>query len=172
MTVIAVVAGIVGAKIFHIMENWGDFVADPRGMLFSQGGLTFYGGLLFAAVGIIWYVRKHRVNLPIFVDVTLPTVMLAYGIGRIGCHLAGDGDWGIPANVEAKPGFLPDWLWSETYPNNILEYTRPYPNRESIRPQFMNFSWRQAIFAVLWSLRRHPFRAGWLGSLTGAVFWK
>ncbi|MXY08923.1 MAG: prolipoprotein diacylglyceryl transferase, partial [Rhodothermaceae bacterium] len=55
VTVIAVVAGIVGAKIFHILENWGDFMADPLGMIFSRGGLTFYGGLLLAAVGIIWY---------------------------------------------------------------------------------------------------------------------
>lgn len=168
VTVIAVVAGIVGAKIFHILENWGDFMADPRGMLFSQGGLTFYGGLLFAAAGIVWYVRKHGVNLSLFVDVTLPTVMLAYGIGRIGCHLAGDGDWGIPANVEAKPGFIPDWLWSETYPNNILGVTLPesgvYPT------SIYEFLMAAALFAVLWSLRRHPFRTGWVASLTVLFF--
>ncbi|MCY4673825.1 MAG: prolipoprotein diacylglyceryl transferase [Bacteroidetes bacterium] len=168
VTVIAVVGGIIGAKIFHILENWGDFMADPRGMLFSQGGLTFYGGLLFAAVGIIWYVRKHGVNLPLFADTTLPTVMLAYGIGRIGCHLAGDGDWGIPSNVEAKPGFLPDWLWSETYPNNILGRTLPesgvYPT------SIYEFLMAVMLFAVLWSLRKHPFRAGWLASLTVLFF--
>ena len=168
VTVIAVVGGIAGAKIFHILENWGDFMADPRGMLFSQGGLTFYGGLLFAAVGIIWYIRKHGVNLPLFADTTLPTVMLAYGIGRIGCHLAGDGDWGIPSNVEAKPGFLPDWLWSETYPNNILGITLPesgvYPT------SIYEFLMAVVLFAVLWSLRKHPFRAGWLASLAVLFF--
>lgn len=164
ITVIAVVAGIVGAKIFHILENWGDFMIDPAGMLFSQGGLTFYGGLLFAAGGIIWYIRKHEVRLFPFMDATLPTVMLAYGIGRIGCHLAGDGDWGIPSNPDAKPGFVPDWLWGETYPNNILGVTLPesgvYPT------SIYEFVMAAGLFALLWSLRNHPFKAGWLSSLT------
>ncbi len=164
VTVIAVAGGIIGAKIFHILENWGDFVLDPQAMIFSQGGLTFYGGLIFAAVGITWYVRKHKVSIPIFVDAALPTVMLAYGIGRIGCHLAGDGDWGIPSNPDAKPGFIPDWLWGETYPNNILGHTLPesgvYPT------SIYEFIMATVLFAVLWSLRNHPFKAGWLTSLT------
>ena len=52
------------------------------------------------------------------VDATAPSLMLAYGVGRIGCHLAGDGDWGIE-NVNPKPGFMPDWLWSYNYPHNV-----------------------------------------------------
>jgi len=168
ITVIAVVGGIIGAKIFHILENWGGFMVDPYGMLFSQGGLTFYGGLLFAAAGIIWYVRKHNVRLTLFTDATLPTVMLAYGIGRIGCHLAGDGDWGIPANPDAKPDFIPNWLWGETYPNNILGVTLPesgvYPT------SIYEFVMATILFAVMWSLRNHPFRAGWLTSLAIFLF--
>lgn len=168
ITVIAVVGGIIGAKIFHILENWGDFMVDPSGMIFSQGGLTFYGGLIFAAVGIVWYVRKHETNLPLFVDATLPTVMLAYGIGRIGCHLAGDGDWGIPSNPDAKPGFIPDWLWGETYPNNILGQTLP---ESGVYPTSVyEFLMAGVLFAVLWSLRSHPFKAGWLASLTLLFF--
>ncbi len=168
ITVIAVIGGIIGAKIFHILENWGDFVVDPQGMIFSQGGLTFYGGLIFAAVGIIWYIRKHGVRLPLFVDAILPTVMLAYGIGRMGCHLAGDGDWGIPANPDLQPGFLPDWLWGETYPNNILGETLPesgvYPT------SIYEFVMAAILFGVLWSLRNHPFKAGWLASLSILFF--
>ena len=168
ITVIAVIGGIIGAKIFHILENWGDFMVDPGGMIFSQGGLTFYGGLIFAAIGIIWYVRKHGVHLPLFIDATLPTVMLAYGIGRIGCHLAGDGDWGIPSNPDIQPSFIPDWLWGETYPNNILGQTLPesgvYPT------SIYEFVMATVLFAVLMSLRNHPFRAGWLASLTVLFF--
>ncbi len=168
ITVIAVVGGILGAKIFHILENWGDFMVDPGGMIFSQGGLTFYGGLIFAAVGIVWYVRKKDVPLPLFVDATLPTVMLAYGIGRIGCHLAGDGDWGIPANPDLQPSFIPDWLWGETYPDNILNVTLPesgvYPT------SIYEFVMASILFSVLWSLRNHPFRKGWLASLTTLFF--
>lgn len=168
VTVIAVVAGIIGAKIFHILENWGDFMIDPAGMIFSQGGLTFYGGLLFAALGIAWYVHKHGVKLPLFVDVTLPTVMLAYGIGRIGCHLAGDGDWGIPSNPDAKPAFIPDWLWGETYPNNILGLTLP---ESGVYPTSVyEFLMASLLFGVLWSLRKHPFKAGWLASLSILFF--
>lgn len=168
ITVIAVVGGIIGAKIFHILENWGDFMVDPGGMIFSQGGLTFYGGLIVAAIGIVWYVHKHGVRLSLFIDATLPTVMLAYGIGRIGCHLAGDGDWGITSNPDLQPGFIPDWLWGETYPNNILGVTLPesgvYPT------SIYEFVMAGILFAVLWSLRNHPFRAGWLASLTTLFF--
>jgi phosphatidylglycerol---prolipoprotein diacylglyceryl transferase len=53
--------------------------------------------------------------------------MLGYGIGRIGCHLAGDGDWGIMADMSLKPDWLPMWLWAETYPNNILGMNIPEP---------------------------------------------
>jgi len=168
VTVIAVVGGIIGAKIFHILENWGEFILNPAAMILSQGGLTFYGGLLFAAGGITWYVNKSGVNIFRFVDAILPTVLLAYGIGRIGCHLAGDGDWGIPANPDKQPAFIPDWLWGETYPNNILGQTLPesgvYPT------SIYEFVMASVLFAVLWSLRNHPFKAGWLGSLTILFF--
>ena len=124
--------------------------------------------MIFAAVGIVWYVRKKDVPLPLFVDATLPTVMLAYGIGRIGCHLAGDGDWGIPANPDLQPSFIPDWLWGETYPDNILNVTLPesgvYPT------SIYEFVMASILFSVLWSLRNHPFRKGWLASLTTLFF--
>jgi len=168
VTVIAVVGGVVGAKIFHILENWGEFMLNPAAMIFSQGGLTFYGGLIVAAGGIIWYVRQSGVSLFRFVDAILPTVLLAYGIGRIGCHLAGDGDWGIPADPDKQPGFIPDWLWGETYPNNILGQTLPesgvYPT------SIYEFVMASVLFGVLWSLRNHPFKAGWLASLTILFF--
>ena len=168
LVIIAVVAGISGAKIFHILENFGAFMSDPFGMIFSTGGLTFFGGLALAVLSIAWYLRKKGLSISTFADAGLPTVFLAYGIGRIGCHLAGDGDWGIPANLSAQPSWIPDWLWAETYPNNILRATLPetgvYPT------SLYEFGICLVLFGVLWSLRKHPFMSGWLFSLTLIFF--
>jgi len=168
LTIVAVVGGIVGAKLFHILENLGDFAGDPLGMIFSVGGLTFYGGLIVAAGSIAWYVRKQGLSMATFADAALPTVLLAYGIGRIGCHLAGDGDWGIPSDPAARPSWIPNWLWGETYPNNILERTLPetgvYPT------SLYEFGMCLVLFGILWALRTHPFKRGWLFSLTLVFF--
>lgn len=93
--VMAAVAGLLGAKIFHNLENWGDFVKDPIGALFSFSGLTFYGGLIVASYVIIRYAIKKNINVWQLIDSAAPSLMLAYGVGRMGCHFSGDGDWGI-----------------------------------------------------------------------------
>ena len=68
ITTIAIVMGVIGAKVFHILENLDQFFADPLGMIFSTGGLTFYGGLIFAGVAIAWYVRKKGVPVGAVAD--------------------------------------------------------------------------------------------------------
>lgn len=95
ITVIAAVAGLLGAKLFHNLENWDTFIKDPVGQLFSVDGLTFYGGLILAAAAIIWYARKKEIGLMQLMDSAAPVLMIAYAIGRIGCQVSGDGDWGI-----------------------------------------------------------------------------
>lgn len=94
-TIQAAVAGLIGAKIFHNLENWSEFTADPWGSLFSASGLTFYGGLIVAAYVIIRYARSKEINWKHLVDSAAPALMLAYAIGRMGCQFSGDGDWGI-----------------------------------------------------------------------------
>lgn len=94
-TIQAAVAGLIGAKVFHNLENWGEFVRDPFGSLFSASGLTFYGGLIVAAYVIIRYASKKQINWKHLVDSAAPALMLAYAIGRMGCQFSGDGDWGI-----------------------------------------------------------------------------
>lgn len=114
--------GIIGAKIFHNLENLDEFAADPLGSLLSFSGLTFYGGLIVAAVAVIWYARKNNIPALVIADIAAPALMIAYAVGRIGCQIAGDGDWGI-VNEIAKPGwlsFLPDWMWAYNYPHNVL----------------------------------------------------
>jgi phosphatidylglycerol:prolipoprotein diacylglycerol transferase len=95
LTIIALIFGLAGAKLFDIFENWADFQKNPGAYIFSGGGLTFYGGLICSTIAIIWYARKHKIGIPYLADAIAPSLMIAYAIGRIGCQVAGDGDWGI-----------------------------------------------------------------------------
>lgn len=122
ITILAAVFGILGAKIFHNLENWDDLMADPVNALISFSGLSFLGGLICAPIAILWFAKRNNIKLLHLVDAALPGLMLAYGVGRMGCQIAGDGDWGIP-NDAPKPewlSFLPDWVWAYNYPNNVL----------------------------------------------------
>ncbi len=187
ITILALVGGIAGAKLFHILENLGAFARDPLGMIFSAGGLTFYGGLIVAAVAIVYYVRKRGLYAPAVADAVAPGLLLAYGIGRIGCYLAGDGDWGVCSNLANKPAWLPGFLWSETFPRNVMgpnqtpveviSYTAAEmqaagmdasvcAGATGVFPTMLyEFAMCAALFGVLWALRKHPFRAGWLFAL-------
>ncbi|MFC0775560.1 prolipoprotein diacylglyceryl transferase [Terrimonas alba] len=121
MTILALVFGLIGAKLFDIFENWGDFLEHPSSYLLSPSGLTFYGGLICAAIAIWIYAKKHNIGFWHLNDAAAPALMLAYGVGRVGCQVAGDGDWGI-VNTSPKPfSWLPDWMWAYTYPHNVNE---------------------------------------------------
>lgn len=66
------------------------------------------------------YFKRNKIPAIIAADALAPALMIGYAVGRIGCHLAGDGDWG-KVNNHLKPfNALPDWLWSNTYPHNVL----------------------------------------------------
>lgn len=91
----AAIGGIIGAKIFNALETWDDFIADPVGSLFSRSGLTFYGGFIVATIVLYYYTRKYKIDFRHMCDAAAPAIMLAYGIGRLGCQFSGDGDWGI-----------------------------------------------------------------------------
>ncbi|MET0394805.1 MAG: prolipoprotein diacylglyceryl transferase family protein [Chitinophagaceae bacterium] len=95
ITILALIFGLIGAKLFDIFENWDGFTKDPSSYIFSPAGLTFYGGLICAAIAIWIYARKHNIGFWHLNDAAAPALMLAYAVGRIGCQVAGDGDWGI-----------------------------------------------------------------------------
>jgi phosphatidylglycerol---prolipoprotein diacylglyceryl transferase len=95
ITIYAAIFGFLGAKIFHNLENIDEFKADPIGSLISFSGLTIYGGLILATIAIIFYARKHKINVLHLADAFAPTMMIAYAVGRLGCQVSGDGDWGI-----------------------------------------------------------------------------
>lgn len=121
ITVIAAIFGLLGARLFSILENLDSFWSDPLGQLFSGSGLTIYGGLILAFIANYIFVQKHKIPPIHVMDGIAPALILGYAVGRLGCQLSGDGDWGI-INELAKPGWFvfPDWMWSYDYPHNVL----------------------------------------------------
>jgi len=171
---IAVVFGIIGAKVFHWFENWDEFMVDPIASLVSFSGLTFYGGLIVAAVAVIIYTNKNGIWWRHVTDIVAPALIISYGVGRIGCQVAGDGDWGI-VNTLTKPNwlaFLPDWLWAYNYPHNIINEgirihgcsgPHCFQLAEAVFPTpIYETTMTIIILAVLWFLRKRLKIAGQL----------
>lgn len=165
IVIISAVAGFVGAKIFDNLENWDRFIQDPIGNLFSASGLTYYGGLIFATLSLWYYFRKHHIRFIDVCDVCAPALMLAYGLGRIGCQVAGDGDWG-KVNTHPKPfSWLPDILWAYDYPHNVNQEGVPLPHctwddycthlPQAVFPTpLYEIIASLLLFAFLWSIRK------------------
>ena len=166
ITMIAAISGIIGAKIFHNLENLDAFLADPINQLISFSGLTFYGGLIAGAFSVIWYTKKYKINTLQLIDAAAPALILAYGIGRIGCQMSGDGDWGVD-NLSPKPEWLaifPDWMWSYTFPNNVINSGIPIDGcvgnfcRELSNPVWPTAFYEVVmcffIFGFIWAIRK------------------
>ncbi len=121
LILVAAISGVLGAKVFSILEDPAPFFADPMGTFFSGSGLTIYGGLITATLVIIWYAKRQNLPLLYLMNAAAPVVMIGYGVGRLGCHFSGDGDWGIenPHPMPSYLSFLPEWLWAYDYPHNI-----------------------------------------------------
>lgn len=161
----AAIWGFFGAKLFHNFEYWDDFVKDPIGGLLSFSGLTFYGGLIMGGGAVLYQSNKYGIKWIHMLDIAGPGMMLAYAVGRIGCQLSGDGDWGI-VNLAIKPTWLswaPDWAWSFKYPHNVVGEGIPIPGcigpfcNELPLPVFPTPFYEVlmglAIFALLWGFR-------------------
>lgn len=165
MTLIAAISGILGAKIFHNLENIDDFIADPAGMFLSFSGLSIFGGLIVGGFSVVYYGHKKGLKPVHVIDACAPALLLAYGIGRIGCHLSGDGDWGIP-NDSPMPeaiSFLPEWMWAYDYPNNVLgvNLKADFTNMglESITGKawptpFYETVMAVSMFLIMWTIRK------------------
>jgi len=173
ITVWAAVGGIVGAKFFDVFDNWEDFVQDPARMLLSGGGLAFFGGLILGFIAVVSYIYRHKIPFLPTADAVAPALTVGYGVGRIGCQLSGDGDWGLVSGP--KPGglsWLPDWMWGFTYPHNVLKDpdTAPVPSvpipgcqwdyclqlSQPVFPTpFYEIIMMVVVFGILWSLRKH-----------------
>jgi prolipoprotein diacylglyceryl transferase len=169
--------GFLGAKIFHNLENLEELMLDPWGSLISFSGLTFYGGLILATIAIIVFIRKYNMRVIHFADAMGPTMLFAYAAGRIGCHISGDGDWGIP-NLNPKPfTWLPDWIWSYQYPHNVVNAGVPIPGcvgnycnqlPEGVYPTtFYEVIIMFILFLIVWMVRKKITQPG---IITGIYF--
>ena len=114
--------GFIGAILFAKLEYISELFSNPIKYLTEFNGLAFYGGLIFGA-GIFFYrLKKMGISWIHAADIGSPGMILAYAVGRMGCHLSGDGDWGIVNNA-SKPAWLnwaPDWVWSYDFPHNVI----------------------------------------------------
>jgi phosphatidylglycerol---prolipoprotein diacylglyceryl transferase len=163
MAIVSTFAGIIGARVFDILDNTDRFVADPLSMILTRTGFSIYGGLCFGITAGVIFIKRRSIPVIPMLDATAPSIMLGYGLGRLGCQISGDGDWGIAANMNLKPNWLPDWLWARTYDGNIagVIITPPgvYPT------PIYEIAMALALAWVLWILRFHKHRAGYLFSL-------
>lgn len=173
----AAVFGILGAKVFHNLEYFDEFLRNPWESLFSFSGLTFYGGAICGGAAVILYSSRKGIHPLHMLDIGGPGLMLAYGIGRMGCQLSGDGDWGI-VNQNPKPewlSWLPDWAWSFKYPHNVIEEGVPIANcvgaycRELASGVYPTPLYETlmavVLFLILWFLRKRIRYAGMLFSI-------
>ncbi len=122
---IAAITGFAGAKIFNAFETWDSFIQNPLESLLAPSGLTFYGGLIVATLALYIYSKRKKFSFAQLCDAAAPALILAYGIGRLGCQFSGDGDWGIynSAYITQADGSL------------VAGSLQDYENMVSLHPQ-------------------------------------
>jgi phosphatidylglycerol---prolipoprotein diacylglyceryl transferase len=138
MVFAGLVGGIVGARGYYLIQNWDDVKHDFFGNLFSGSGLVWYGGALGGAIAVfIWAWRRGFLTLALL-DLAATPLALGYAIGRIGCQLSGDGDYGTPSDLP----------WAMSYPDGTV------PTDDRVQPTPIYESITMALVAwILWSLR-------------------
>jgi phosphatidylglycerol---prolipoprotein diacylglyceryl transferase len=142
----ALIGGIVGSRLWWVGENWSQARHDVVGSLFSGSGLVFYGGLIGGALCVLGWARWRGVLDLLTVDSAAVPLAAGYAIGRIGCQLAGDGDYGRPW----------DGPWAMSYPHGTVPTTVPVHPTPVYETLVMGL-------VALWLWRnRHRWRPGTL----------
>lgn len=163
----ALIGGIIGAKLYYAFLNWPLLARDPLGTLFSRAGLVWYGGLIGGAIGVIFVARRARFPIPIVAEAGALMLTIGYAVGRIGCFLVGD-DYGRPTDSWvglAFPKGSPPSTAANLRDSFAVNVPETVPDWEVLRvhpTQLYETAIMMIVFAVLWRLRRHPHRAGWL----------
>ena len=176
MTFIAAIGGILGAKLFDMVEDLPRLIQHPIDTIMSGSGLSIYGGLIVGGGSVLYYAKKKGLKPLHVADACMPALMMAYGIGRIGCQLAGDGDWGMPNDAPMPQGlsFLPEWMWAFDYPGNVLgiDLKTDFANMGLVSltgkawpTPFYETVMALIIFGILWSFRKKIHAPGVMLSL-------
>jgi phosphatidylglycerol:prolipoprotein diacylglycerol transferase len=145
LLLVIIPSAIVGAKIFNIIENPAEFMRDPKGMIFSGAGLSVWGGFIFAFLMSMILIKKSKENILEIFDITSAPMALGYGLGRIGCHVSGDGCYGMATSS----------FFGTAYPNGIVPSSIPvYP--APLFESFVSFM----ILVLLMKLRKREMPVG------------
>lgn len=139
------VGGFVGARLFLVFSAWDAFQRDPFEFLFSGSGWVWQGGVIGGAVAVWWVAGQRRLPFGDVADLSGLCLAIGQSIGRIGCQLSGDGDYGLPTDLP----------WGMSYPNGVVpttETVHPTPIYEAVLYLL--------IFAVLWKRRTRSHGAG------------
>ncbi len=145
-------AGLVGSRLYHLLESPAEFFADPWPQLFSTMGFAYFGAVIGGFIALLLLARRFRIPALLMLDVASPAAALGYGIGRIGCLLSGDGDYGIPTSL----------------PWGIASRTVSLPTTQRVHPTpIYEFLVAIVIFWILWKLGARGLK---LHSPNGMVF--
>lgn len=149
MAFVALLGGLVGSRVYWLVENWSDVSDDLLGNLFSGSGLVWYGGAIGGAVAVLLWARYRGILGLALLDLAAVPLALGYAIGRVGCQLSGDGDYGRAW----------DGPWAMAYPDGTV------PTDEPVHPTPIYEALTMGLVAiVLWRLRDR-FRPGILFAL-------
>jgi phosphatidylglycerol:prolipoprotein diacylglycerol transferase len=136
----ALIGGLVGARGYYILQNYDEVKGDLLGSVFSGSGLIWYGGLVGGAAAVLLWARWRGFLSLQLLDTAAPGLALGYAIGRIGCQVSGDGDYG-------KPSHLP---WAMPYRHGAV----PTPPGVKVQPTPVYETLSMGLLAlVLWRLR-------------------
>jgi prolipoprotein diacylglyceryl transferase len=139
---VAGLAGLIGARLYHVLESPRELLADPS-LLISRFGFAWFGGFLGGFVALVILAKRFRIPILAFLDVCSPAAAVGYAIGRIGCLLSGDGDYGVPTTLP----------WGMSFPNGVVPTTaRVHPT-----PIYEFLIWL-AIAAFLWHMGTKSLR--------------
>jgi phosphatidylglycerol:prolipoprotein diacylglycerol transferase len=141
---IAGLSGLVGARLYHVLESPRDLIADPS-VLISRFGFAWFGGFLGGFVALAFLAKHYRIPVLEFMDLCSPAAAVGYAIGRIGCLLSGDGDYGVPTTLP----------WGMSFPNGVV----PTTDRVHPTPLYEFLTWL-TIAAFLWRLGKKELTRG------------
>lgn len=127
MVVWCAIGGVVGARLVFVLSNFSEFLKTPLEFIFTGAGFVFYGGFIGGVLAGWIYTRRENLAFWRYADLCAPCLAIGYAVGRIGCHLAGDGDYGIPTELP----------WGFRYQLGVVPtaegvYVHPAPIYESL----------------------------------------
>src|SRR5690606_38316518 len=121
MLLYCAVFGFIGAKFFNVFEDGSLQHEHGHWQIAEFSGFTFYGGLIFGAAAYFYIGLRHKLAWRTLADIGSLGMLVAYCVGRLGCHFSGDGDWGI-VNKFPKPfSWIPENLWAFDFPHNVIQ---------------------------------------------------